>query len=107
MIEAYERLHALGHAHSIEAWHTGELAGGVYGVAVGGVFAGESMFHRRTDASKVALAALVERLRRRGFALFDNQFITPHLVRMGSIEIPRAEYLTRLKESLTLSVTFA
>ena len=107
MVTAYERLHALGHAHSVEVWQDGELAGGLYGVAVGGLFAGESMFHRRTDASKVALAALVGRLRERGFVLFDVQMTTPHLLRMGAIEIPRAEYLERLREAVVLDVTFA
>jgi leucyl/phenylalanyl-tRNA--protein transferase len=107
MVTAYERLHALGHAHSVEVWQDGALAGGLYGVAVGGLFAGESMFHRRTDASKVALAALVGRLRERGFVLFDVQMTTPHLLRMGAIEIPRAEYLERLREAVVLDVTFA
>ena len=107
MVTAYERLHALGHAHSVEVWQDGELAGGLYGVAVGGLFAGESMFHRRTDASKVALAALVGRLRERGFVLFDVQMTTPHLLRMGAVEIPRAEYLERLREAVVLDVTFA
>jgi len=107
MVTAYERLHALGHAHSVEVWQDGELAGGLYGVAVGGLFAGESMFHRRTDASKVALAALVGRLRERGFVLFDVQMTTPHLLRMGAVEIPRAEYLERLREAIVLEVTFA
>jgi leucyl/phenylalanyl-tRNA--protein transferase len=107
MIEAYERLHRLGHAHSVEAWHSGALAGGVYGVAVGGLFAGESMFTRVRDASKVALAALVERLRQRGFRLFDIQFRTPHTTRLGAVEIPRREYLARLQEALACKVTFA
>src|SRR5205823_5794797 len=96
MIVAYERLHALGHAHSVEVWHAGGLAGGVYGMAIGGLFAGESMFHRRTDASKVALAALVGRLRERAYVLFDIQMLTPHLASMGATEIPRADYLDRL-----------
>jgi leucyl/phenylalanyl-tRNA--protein transferase len=107
MTDAYKRLHALGHAHSVESWHTGKLVGGVYGVAVGGLFAGESMFHSQTDASKVALAALVERLRDRGFALFDIQFVTPHLIRMGGVEIPRADYLTLLEQAIHLPVMFS
>jgi leucyl/phenylalanyl-tRNA--protein transferase len=106
MLAAYLRLHLLGHAHSIEAWLGGDLAGGVYGVALGGFFAAESMFHWRTDASKVALAALVDRLRARGFALLDIQLLTPHTARMGAVEIPRPEYLQRLKDALELDVTF-
>ena len=106
MIEAYERLHALGYAHSVEAWQDGELAGGVYGVALGGLFAGESMFYRRRDASKVALVALVDRLRERGFTLFDTQFVTDHTARLGAIEIPRKVYLRRLREALRLKVSF-
>jgi leucyl/phenylalanyl-tRNA--protein transferase len=94
---AYCRLHELGWAHSIEVWDgDGALAGGVYGVAIGGLFAGESMFHRRTDASKVALVHLVEKLRRDGITLFDVQWQTPHLERLGAVEIPRMEYLARL-----------
>ena len=85
MITAYRRMHDLGHAHSVEVWRGGELAGGVYGVAVGELFAGESMFHRVTDASKVALVALVERLNERGFWLFDIQMLTPHTASMGAV----------------------
>jgi leucyl/phenylalanyl-tRNA--protein transferase len=106
MIAAYVRLHRLGHAHSVEAWCDGELAGGTYGVAVGGLFAAESMFHRRTDASKVALAFLVERLRRRGFVLLDIQMLTEHTARLGAVEIPRAEYLSRLREALKVQAMF-
>jgi len=85
-----------------------ELVGGVYGVAVGGLFAGESMFHRRTDASKVALVALVERLKDRGFVLFDVQMTTEHTERMGALNLPRAEYLARLREAVKLThVRFA
>src|SRR3954464_10586966 len=79
IIASYERLHQLGHAHSVETWDGGELVGGLYGVAIGGAFFGESMFHRKTDASKVALLALVERLRAKKFALLDTQWVTPHL----------------------------
>jgi leucyl/phenylalanyl-tRNA--protein transferase len=101
MIAAYEALHRLGYAHSVEVWHGAELAGGLYGVAIGGLFAGESMFHRRTNAAKVALAFTVERLRQRGFQLFDIQFLTEHTQRLGAVEIPRQEYLVRLRNALT------
>lgn len=106
MIEAYERLHQLGFAHSLEVWHKGVLAGGLYGVALGGFFAGESMFHRVRDASKVALTCLVDHLRRRGFTLFDTQMCTDHTARLGAAEIPRADYLERLKEALRVHVKF-
>jgi leucyl/phenylalanyl-tRNA--protein transferase len=106
MFQAYTQLHRLGYAHSIETWFEDQLAGGVYGVALGGFFAGESMFHRVADASKVALAYLLEYLRVRGFALFDTQVVTAHTVRMGAIEIPRDDYLERLKEALEVPVTF-
>jgi leucyl/phenylalanyl-tRNA--protein transferase len=106
MVAAYERLHRLGHAHSVEAWYGDVLGGGVYGVSIGGFFAGESMFTRVRDGSKVALMALVERLRQRGFALFDTQFVTEHTRRLGAVEIPRAEYLARLREALAREVTF-
>jgi leucyl/phenylalanyl-tRNA--protein transferase len=106
MIRAYEELHALGYAHSVETWQDGELAGGVYGVAIGGFFAGESMFARRNDASKAALVHLVERLRERGFRLFDIQFLTEHTTRLGAVEIPRAEYLARLRTAITALVSF-
>ncbi|HLT16438.1 MAG TPA: leucyl/phenylalanyl-tRNA--protein transferase [Acidimicrobiales bacterium] len=99
---AYRRLHRLGWAHSVEAWDEDGLAGGLYGVAVGGLFAGESMFHRRTDASKVALVALVELLRADGDRrrLLDVQWRTPHLATLGVVDVPRATYLTRLAEAL-------
>jgi len=107
MMSAYEHLHRLGYAHSVETWYDGELAGGVYGVAVGAFFAAESMFFRRTDASKVALVALVERLRERGFELMDTQMLTEHTSRMGAIEIPRRNYLERLRRAVRrLDVTF-
>lgn len=96
MIAAYVELHRMGHAHSLECWAEGELAGGIYGVAVGGFFAGESMFFRRTDASKVALVKLVEHLRLRGFDLFDLQIINHHTAQFHPVEIPRREYLQRL-----------
>jgi leucyl/phenylalanyl-tRNA--protein transferase len=106
MIAAYERLHRMGYAHSLETWQGEVLAGGIYGVALGGFFAGESMFHRVRDASKVALAALVQRLRERGFQLFDIQLRTDHTARLGAIEIPRSEYLKRLKKALQCPVSF-
>jgi leucyl/phenylalanyl-tRNA--protein transferase len=106
MIDAYTRLHRLGFAHSIEAWLGDELAGGVYGIAIGGLFAGESMFHRVRDASKVALTYLVEYLQVRGFVLFDTQVITEITARLGAVEIPRVEYLARLKKALQVQVRF-
>jgi len=106
MIDAYERLHRLGVAHSVEAWYDGQLTGGLYGVALGGLFAGESMFHRVTDASKVALAFTVEHLNRRGYRLFDTQFLTEHTARMGAVEIPRREYLMRLQQALRIDASF-
>jgi leucyl/phenylalanyl-tRNA--protein transferase len=106
MIDAYTELHRLGYAHSVEAWHEGELAGSVYGVAIGGFFSAESMFHRVRDASKVALARLVEHLRGRGYELLDIQQWTPHTGRLGAVEIPRRDYLLRLAEAVDLPVTF-
>lgn len=94
--ETYEELHAKGFAHSVEAWKDGALVGGLYGVSIGGAFFGESMFHRVTDASKVALVHLVERMQARGFLLLDVQFQTDHLKAFGAVEIPRAEYERRL-----------
>ncbi|MDQ1419334.1 MAG: leucyl/phenylalanyl-tRNA---protein transferase [Acidimicrobiaceae bacterium] len=100
---AYLRLHHLGWVHSVEAWSPdGRLAGGLYGVAVGGLFAGESMFHRQPDASKVALVALVDRLREGGASLLDVQWVTPHLASLGAVAIPRAEYHQRLAKALEL-----
>ena len=104
---AYRELHELGHAHSVEVWHDEHLVGGVYGVALNGFFAGESMFHLRRDASKVALVSLVERLQQRGFSLFDVQQPTSHLVSLGAITIPRAAFLRRLKQALARPVSFA
>jgi leucyl/phenylalanyl-tRNA--protein transferase len=100
--QAYGRLHRLGWAHSVECWRGGRLAGGLYGLAVGGLFAGESMFHRETDASKVALVALVELLARDGDSrrLLDVQWRTEHLAGLGVIEVPRVEYLRRLRVAL-------
>ncbi len=107
MIEAYERLHHWGHAHSVEAWQEGELVGGIYGVTIGGFFAGESMFFRRRDASKVALVYLIDRLRLRGFTLFDTQFITEHTASLGAVEVSRREYLRRLRAAIRLPVSFS
>lgn len=106
MIAAYEELHRLGHAHSLEVWQGDELAGGVYGVAIGGFFAGESMFTRVRDASKVALVRLVERLRARGFQVFDTQCLTEHTAKFGAVEIPRKEYLRRLRQALKCRGSF-
>jgi leucyl/phenylalanyl-tRNA--protein transferase len=106
IVESYCLLHRLGHAHSVEAWAGSELAGGLYGVALGGAFFGESMFHDRTDASKVALAALVDRLRSRGFALLDTQWVTGHLEQFGATEIPRPVYMQRLAASLRIDAVF-
>jgi leucyl/phenylalanyl-tRNA--protein transferase len=106
IFNSYTALFGLGHAHSIEVWKDGALAGGLYGVAIGGAFFGESMFHRARDASKIALAALVERLRVRGFTLLDIQWVTPHLEQFGAIEIPRREYLRRLAGAVSQECVF-
>ena len=106
IFESYCALHEAGFAHSVEAWQNGKLAGGLYGVALGGAFFGESMFHTITDASRVALVSLVERLRTRGFTLLDTQWVTPHLAQFGGIEIGRAEYLERLAAALPLPRRF-
>ena len=106
IIESYTRLHELGYAHSVEAWACGELAGGLYGVALGGAFFGESMFHRVTDASKIALVALVQHLRVRKFVLLDTQWLTRHLVQFGGIEIPRSQYLRMLRRAVDLPGKF-
>ncbi|MBB5277688.1 leucyl/phenylalanyl-tRNA--protein transferase [Rhizobium rosettiformans] len=103
--DLYGALHRLGHAHSVEAWEGDELVGGLYGVTLGSAYFGESMFSRRTNASKICLVYLVERLRERGFTLLDTQFTTDHLVTFGAIDIPKAEYgvlLDRAMESETL-----
>ena len=100
-IAAYTRLHELGWAHSVEVFdREGQLAGGLYGVRVGGLFAGESMFHAQRDASKVALMALVQLMRDTGLQLLDVQWCTEHLASLGAIEVPRAEYLSRLAGAL-------
>lgn len=100
MQEAYVRLHKLGYAHSVESWFDGKLAGGLYGVSLGKAFFGESMFHRTADASKVALAALVERLKLWKFHFIDAQMTTTHLLRLGAKELPRRVFLKRLSEAL-------
>lgn len=106
IVESYNALHARGLAHSVEAWRDGRLVGGLYGVALGGAFFGESMFHRETDASKIALMALVERLRDRGYQLLDTQWTTAHLARFGAVDVPRREYLRRLERALRVSCGF-
>jgi leucyl/phenylalanyl-tRNA---protein transferase len=100
IIESYTALHMRGFAHSVEAWREDRLVGGLYGVALGGAFFGESMFFRETDASKIALVALVERLQSRGYTLLDTQWLTTHLEQFGAVEVSRADYLRRLELSL-------
>jgi leucyl/phenylalanyl-tRNA--protein transferase len=102
----YNQLFRLGFAHSVETWRDGRLVGGLYGVALGAAFFGESMFSRETDASKVALVALVERLRRGGFTLLDTQFLTEHLARFGTIEIPREDYRRQLEDAIVRDAAF-
>jgi len=105
-VKVYSALYRAGTAHSVEAWRNGRLVGGVYGLALGGAFMAESMFHRETDASKVALAALVGRLRERRFILLDVQYVTPHLQSLGAVEIPRRKYEERLVQALRLDCHF-
>ncbi len=104
--KAYGKFHQLGHAHSVEVWQNGSLVGGLYGVAIGGLFAGESMFSTVSDASKIALVALVDRLKHKGFQLFDLQIINDHTSMMGATEIPRDSYLARIKTAVKLKVSF-
>jgi leucyl/phenylalanyl-tRNA--protein transferase len=106
ILESYCQLHAIGIAHSVETWQDGSLVGGLYGVALGGAFFGESMFHRVNDASKVALVALVERLRDRGYRLLDTQWVTEHLLQFGAVEVPRRRYLRLLSDALKVDATF-
>lgn len=101
----YSALHREGHAHSLEVTREGRLVGGVYGVALGAAFFGESMFSRETDTSKIALAWLVHRLRAGGFMLFDTQFVTPHLATLGGVEISRSDYHRRLAEAIARPAT--
>jgi leucyl/phenylalanyl-tRNA--protein transferase len=103
---SYARLHALGHAHSVEIWREGALVGGLYGVAIGAAFFGESMFSRVTNASKVALVRLVEILRAGGFRLLDTQWTTPHLEQFGAVEVPREEYLRLLDRAVRTPADF-
>jgi leucyl/phenylalanyl-tRNA--protein transferase len=105
-ISAYTELFRQGQAHSVECWDQERLVGGVYGVAIGGLFAGESMFHRASDASKVALFHLIEHLRLQGFVLFDIQILTAHTKQLGAINIPRDEYLSRLRQAVELPCRF-
>ena len=106
IIDSYCALHARGFAHSVEVWRGADLVGGLYGVALGGAFFGESMFHRVSDASKAALVALVDRLSARGFVLLDTQWVTDHLLQFGAVEITRRRYLRRLDEALAIDATF-
>jgi len=104
--DVYTKLHEMGKAHSVEAYYDGELAGGLYGVSLGGAFMGESMFHTVTDASKIALIYLVERMKQRGFVLLDCQFMTTHLKTFGAMDIPQPEYMSRLQKAIRLDVRF-
>lgn len=106
ILRSYIALHQLGQAHSLEVWRDGRLAGGLYGVQLGGVFFGESMFHSVPGASKVALVRLVERLRAGGFQLLDTQWTTPHLESFGAVEIPRAKYMKQLSRALACEATW-
>ncbi len=105
-LEAYTALFEQGHAHSFECWQDDHLAGGIYGITIGGFFAGESMFHRVSNGSKVALVHLAEHLRRRGFSLFDIQMLTPVTTQLGGVTIPRSEYLRRLAEAIDKPCAF-
>jgi leucyl/phenylalanyl-tRNA--protein transferase len=107
IVQSYVNLHRLGFAHSVEAWQAGRLAGGLYGVALRGAFFGESMFHEVTDASKVALHALVERLRSRDYRLLDIQWVTPHLASFGATRVSRRRYLALLEKALQVDCRFA
>lgn len=106
IIRLFLEFRRMGLAHSVESWRDGRLVGGLYGLALGGAFFGESMFSRETDASKVALVDLVARLKLGGFVLLDTQFVTSHLTRFGAVEIPREEYKNRLAEALTVTARF-
>jgi len=106
ILSTYAELHELGWAHSVEIWRGDRLVGGLYGIAMGAMFAGESMFHRVTGASKVAFAVCADRLRERGFSLFDVQVLTEHLLLLGCVEIPRDEYRRRVQKALERSVRF-
>ena len=105
-IEVYRALHMMGIAHSVETWRDNRLVGGTYGLARAGAFMAESMFHYETDASKVALTALVERLKQRGFALLDTQYLTGHLETMGAVEIPHRAYMELLRRAVRMGCRF-
>ena len=106
LIQSYLRLHALGHAHSVEAWQGDALVGGLYGVSLGGAFFGESMFSIVSEASKICLAALVGRLKDRNYELLDTQYLTPHLASLGAVEIHGDEYLERLRKAIGVRARF-
>ena len=106
IIETYVELHQRGNAHSVEAWDSGGLVGGLYGVSIGGAFFGESMFSRKSEASKLCLVHLVDRMRERGFQLLDTQWTNPHLEKFGAIDVPKSDYLGLLEKALQLDVTF-
>ncbi len=106
IIDLYTALHRAGHVHSVECWRDDKLAGGLYGVSLGGAFFGESMFHRETDASKVALVHLVARLKAGGYSLLDTQFVTDHLAQFGALEISRNQYLKKLDQALHINGDF-
>ena len=106
IVQSYLELHRLGYAHSVESWKDSKLVGGLYGVAIGAAFFGESMFHTEKEASKVALVFLVERLFEKGFELLDTQFITPHLAQLGAIEISKDNYVERLKQAIKKKRSF-
>ncbi len=106
IVQSYLKLFQIGAAHSVETWHKGSLAGGLYGVALGGAFFGESMFSRMPDASKAAFVFLVNRLKNRGYLLLDTQYITPHLKSLGAKEIPREQYMQRLERALQIQCAF-
>lgn len=106
-IAAYTTLFHQGHAHSVECWEQQQLVGGIYGVAIGGLFAGESMFHRASNASKIALFHLIEYLRPRGFSVFDIQMLTPHTEQLGAISIPRLDYLKRVRQAVEMPCCFS
>lgn len=106
IIQSYMNMHSLGHAQSVEVWHEGSLAGGLYGVTIGGAFFGESMFSGISNASKIAFYYLVERLKKLGFILLDTQYINEHTYKLGAIEIPKSLYLKLLKQAIDLPVSF-
>jgi leucyl/phenylalanyl-tRNA--protein transferase len=105
-IEVYGTLHRMGIAHCVETWMENTLVGGTYGIAIGGAFMAESMFHYRTDASKLALTALVQRLKERGFTLLDTQYLTGHLVSLGAVEVPHRVYYEQLRRAVRLGCSF-